>query len=66
MGAGPFIPSDFAQAPAPAEAKLPPPPPPARAITFLRHHPETAAKFDAEYGKGRAAEILKNYPMTGP
>jgi hypothetical protein len=34
--------------------------PPARAITYLRHHPETADKFDEEYGeKGLAARILR-------
>jgi hypothetical protein len=32
--------------------------PPARAITYLRHHPETADKFDQEYGTGMAAKIL--------
>jgi len=63
MGAGPFIPSDFAAKP--AEAQLPPPSPPARAITFLRHNPQTADKFDAEYGKGMAEQILKSYPVGG-
>jgi len=35
--------------------------PPARAATYLRYHPETAYKFDAEYGKGKARQILKTY-----
>jgi len=39
--------------------------PPARAITYLRHHPETTDKFDEEYGeKGMAARILKQYGVA--
>jgi hypothetical protein len=71
------VPADFAQprgllgrllgypsaVPSTQTAEAQPKAPPSRAIQFLRAHPETAEKFDLEYGKGMAKKILDAYPV---
>ncbi len=51
----------------PGEAAPPAAPPganiPRRAIDYLRKNPDSKAKFEAEYGAGSAARILKEYPV---
>jgi hypothetical protein len=68
MGAGPFVPADFAQPAATPERSAEKsvearPVPPAADIIALRRNPALGARFDEKYGKGAAKQILERYPL---